>query len=163
MTDAGFAIRAAQRADAGCLARLNATVHARHLEARPDFFKATQLQEVVDWFQSLLERPSTRCWLALADAEPVGYLLMREYQRPENVFCLARHWHEIDHVGVEAQYRGRGIGRALVQTALAAARGTGAREVELASWSFNAEAHAMFRRSGFVPRLLRFDLALSQR
>jgi len=147
MTDAGFAIRAAQRADAACLARLNATVHARHLEARPDFFKATQLAEVVGWFESLLDKPGTRCWLAATGTEAVGYLLMREYQRPENVFCLARHWHEIDHVVVEAEYRGRGIGRALVQTALAAARTTGAREVELASWSFNAEAHAMIARA----------------
>jgi ribosomal protein S18 acetylase RimI-like enzyme len=163
MTDPGFAIRAAQRGDAALLARLNASVHARHLQARPDFFKAAQQEEVVDWFQSLLAKASTRCWLAEIGAEPVGYLLMREYQRPENIFCLARHWHEIDHIAVEAPFRRRGIGRALVQTALAAARATGARDVELASWSFNAQAHALFQRCGFLPRLLRFDLALSER
>jgi len=161
MTDAGFQIRVAAAGDAACLARLNATLHARHLEARPDFFKPAQLAEVAGWFQSLLDKPTTRCWLAEAGAEPVAYLLMREYQRPENIFCLARHWHEIDHVGVEAPFRGRGIGRALMQTALAAARATGAKDVELASWSFNAEAHAMFQRCGFVPRLVRFDLSIS--
>jgi GNAT superfamily N-acetyltransferase len=58
---------------------------------------------------------------------------------------------------VEEAFRGQGIGRALLQTALAAASETGTSDVELASWSFNSEAHAMFRHCGFSPRLLRFD------
>lgn len=159
-------IRPAQPSDAELLARLNATLHALHLRARPDFFKATRPEEVAEWFRSLLDKPTTRCWLAEVEApdaggpgevNAVGYLLMTEHQRPENVFCLARHWHEIDHIGVEEAFRGQGIGRALMQTALAAAAATGATDVELASWSFNADAHAAFERCGFSPRLLRLD------
>ncbi|MEO8185359.1 MAG: GNAT family N-acetyltransferase [Deltaproteobacteria bacterium] len=160
MKGSSLQIRHARPEDDACLARLNATLHAEHLRERPDFFKPTSSEEVAGWFRALLEKPTTRCWIAESDGDAVGYLLMREYQRPENTFCLARHWHEIDHVGVEAAFRGRGIGRTLVQTALAAAAASGAREVELASWSFNTSAHAMFRRCGFVPRLLRFDSAV---
>jgi GNAT superfamily N-acetyltransferase len=82
---------------------------------------------------------------------------MTEHQRHETVFCRERRWHEIDHIGVEQAFRGQGIGRALLQTALAAAEETGTNDVELASWSFNTDAHAMFQRCGFSPRLLRFD------
>lgn len=160
-------LRPAQAPDAGLLAHLNAALHAVHLRERPDFFKAAQPAEVEEWFRGLLDKPSTRCWIAEVDApedaaspaEPraVGYLLMTEHQRPENIFCRERHWHEIDHIGVEEAFRGQGIGRALLQTALAAAAQTGTNDVELASWSFNAEAHALFERCGFRPRLLRFD------
>ena len=159
-------IRPARPDDAELLARLNAELHALHLRERPDFFKAARPAEVQEWFRCLLDKPSTRCWIAELDpagAAParetsaVGYLLMTEHQRPENVFCRERHWHEIDHIGVEQAFRGQGIGRALLQTALAAAAETGTHDVELASWWFNAEAHAMFQRCGFSPRLLRFD------
>lgn len=160
-------LRPAQASDAGLLARLNAALHAVHLRERPDFFKAARPAEVEQWFRGLLDKPSTRCWLAELDAlgdpqspaEPcaVGYLLMTEHQRPANVFCRERHWHEIDHIGVEEAFRGQGIGRALLQTALAAAEQTGTNDVELASWSFNSEAHALFQGCGFRPRLLRFD------
>jgi ribosomal protein S18 acetylase RimI-like enzyme len=161
-------LRSAQPCDAGLLARLNATLHAVHLRERPDFFKAPRLAEVEEWFRSLLDKPSTRCWIAELDTTPtlgspaepsaVGYLLMTEHQRAENVFCRERHWHEIDHIGVEEAFRGQGIGRALLQTALAVAAQTGTNDVELASWSFNSEAHALFERCGFRQRLLRFDL-----
>jgi len=157
-----FQIRTARPEDDASLARLNAPVQAEHLRGRPDFFKPTRPEEVAGWFKSLLEKPTTRCWIAEVEGEAVGYLLMREHERPENIFCLARHWHEIDHVGVEVPFRGRGIGRALLQTALAAATASGAREVELASWSFNTGAHAMFQRCGFAPRLLRFDCTVDR-
>jgi ribosomal protein S18 acetylase RimI-like enzyme len=151
-------LRSAQPCDAGLLARLNATLHAVHLRERPDFFKAPRLAEVEEWFRGLLDKPSTRCWIAEVDASAVGYLLMTEHQRPENVFCRERHWHEIDHIGVEEAFRGQGIARALLETALAVATQTGTNDVELASWSFNSGAHALFERCGFRPRLLRFDL-----
>jgi ribosomal protein S18 acetylase RimI-like enzyme len=151
-------IRRARPDDAALLGRLNAALHALHVRERPDFFKPTQPAELQEWFRSLLDRPSTRCWLAELDAAgAVGYLLMTEHQRPENVFCRERHWHEIDHIAVAEAFRGQGIGRALLQTALAAAAETGTSDVELASWWFNSEAHAMFQRCGFSPRLLRFD------
>lgn len=154
---AAHRIRPAQAADAELLARLNVALHAVHLRERPDFFKAARPAEVEEWFRGLLDKPSTRCWIAEVEVSAVGYLLMSEHQRAENVFCRERHWHEIDHIGVEPAFRGQGIGRALLQTALAAAAHTGTSDVELASWSFNSEAHALFLRCGFSPRLLRFD------
>lgn len=160
MTAQGLAIRPAVASDAECLARLNESVHARHLQERPEFFRATDPGELAGWFGELLAKPSTRCWLACIDAVAVGYLLMREHQRTATVFCRERHWHEIEQVGVEPAFRRQGIGQALIRTALAAAAATSAAEVELASWSFNREAHALFARLGFRPRLARFDLRL---
>jgi GNAT superfamily N-acetyltransferase len=162
MTGSDFGIRSARVGDEVCLARLNAALHARHVQERPEFFKQTQIEEVAAWFRTWLEKPTTRSWIAELGSEPAGYLLMSEHQRAENTFCVARHWHEIDHVAVETQFRGRGIARALIETALAAAAATGASDVEIASWSFNTEAHAVFQRCGFRSRLLRFDIPVER-
>jgi GNAT superfamily N-acetyltransferase len=160
MTAARLEVRAATVADAECLVRLNASVQALHLKERPEFFRVTDPGELHEWFCEMLARPSTRCWIAWLAAEAAGYLLMREHEREANVFSRERHWHEIEQIGVEPQFQRRGIGRALIATALAAATTTGASEVELASWSFNRDAHALFMRCGFAPRLSRFDLRL---
>jgi GNAT superfamily N-acetyltransferase len=162
MKRAEFELRLARLGDEACLARLNASVQALHLAARPEFFKPTAADEVCAWFKALLEKPTTRCWLAEVSHEAVGYLLMCEHQRAENTFCLARRWHEIDQVSVEPAFRGRGIGRALVEAALRAASDSGVTEIELSSWAFNTEAHALFRRCGFQPRTLRFDFGTAR-
>jgi ribosomal protein S18 acetylase RimI-like enzyme len=160
MTATGFAIQPAVAADADCLAALNACVHQRHLLERPEFFRATDARELSEWFRELLTKQTTRCWIAWVDTMAAGYVLMREHQRAATVFCRERHWHEIEQIGVEPSHRRQGIGQALIQTALAAAAATSASDVELASWSFNADAQAWFTRLGFRPRLARFDLRL---
>lgn len=162
MTPPGLVVRLAGAADAERLAQLNASVHAPHLRERPEFFRATDPRELGDWFRELLDKPTTRCWLAEVGAAAAGYLLMREHQRAATPFCHERHRHEIEQIGVEAPFRRRGIGLALLQTALAAAAETAASEVELASWSCNEAAHALFARAGFTPRLLRFDRRLDE-
>lgn len=163
MTPAAFHIRPALVDDAPCLVQLNGSVHALHLQERPEFFRTTDSRELEEWFRELLARATTRCWLASVAAVPAGYLLMREHQRAITVFCRERHWHEIEQIGVEAPFRRLGIGQALMQTALDAAAATGAGDVEIASWSFNHDAHAFFARCGFAARLARFDLRLSAR
>jgi GNAT superfamily N-acetyltransferase len=54
--------------------------------------------------------------------------------------------------------RGQGIARALMLEALARVRADGVHEIEATSWSFNDSAHTMFRRLGFVPKTVRFEL-----
>lgn len=47
-------------------------------------------------------------------------------------------------------HRGRGIGAALLDEALAWARGSGAHKVELEHWPWNQRARALYERFGFV-------------
>jgi len=53
--------------------------------------------------------------------------------------------------------RRRGVGRSLMRAALDEARARGFSEVELSSWAFNTDAHALFRSLGFEPRTLTFE------
>ena len=150
-------VRRAVGRDAPALAALNRVVHDMHLARRPDYFKPTRADDVTAWFRERLDEPTTAAWIAEADGRPVGYVLTFFHERGENPFHRGRRWCEIDQIAVDPEWRRRGIGRALMAAALAEADTRGLGYVELFSWAFNTEAHAMFRGVGFEPRHLRFE------
>ncbi|MEP7306475.1 MAG: GNAT family N-acetyltransferase [Acidobacteriota bacterium] len=105
-------IRPAAIGDEALLAALNDFVQALHLGRRPDHFSPTQPTELATWYRSLLEKSTTRIWIAEEDDLPVGYLLAILHEAPENPFVRARRWCEIDQVAVDPSRRRRGIARA---------------------------------------------------
>ena len=151
-------IRSAAVGDETVLAGLNRFAQDLHVERRPDLFRAAKGQEVAAWFRSRLEDPATRAWIADDSGTPIGYLLAMLQERPEGPFTVARRFCEIDQMVVDPARRGQGIARALMLKALSETRAEGVREIEATSWSFNDSAHAMFRRLGFVPKTVRFEL-----
>ena len=152
-------IRAARRGDEDALAKLNAFVQDLHVERRPDQFKPADTSEVARWFGSLLEDPAARIWIAEQEGEPVGYVVALLRERSENPFCRARRWCELDQVAVASNKRKQGIARGLIEHAVVDVQSDGIRDVEVSSWSFNEEAHRAFQRLGFVPKVVRFELA----
>jgi ribosomal protein S18 acetylase RimI-like enzyme len=150
-------IRAAVLGDEQCLAVLNGFVQDLHVAKRPDNFKPCTQAEVVEWFQGRLQNTSARIWIAEEDETPVGYVLTMAQEWAGNPFCRSRRWCEIDHIAVAPDFRRRGVASALIQKALTTADADGLTEVELCSWSFNAEAQALFRKFGFEPKILRWE------
>jgi GNAT superfamily N-acetyltransferase len=105
--------------------------------------------------------PAARLWGPEVDGALVGYVVALVREKPENPFCLARKWWDIDQMGVRAADRRTGIGRALVQQVVSEARARGIRDVELNSWAFNQDPHRAFTRMGFAPKTVRFELRAS--
>ena len=153
-------IRAAVIGDEELLAKLNSLVQDLHLQRRPDHFRHTELSERAGWYKSLLEEPTARMWIAEEQGTPVGYVLAVFHRLPENPFTQARAWCEIDQIAVDSNHRRRGIGRALVLKAIAEVRAEGIQRVEATSWAFNEETQEVFRRLGFTPKTVRFELEL---
>jgi GNAT superfamily N-acetyltransferase len=151
-------LRRAIVADADLLAHLNRFVHDLHVVRRPDQFKPTEPAELARWFRERLGQPTTQAWIAEESDRPVGFALAMHHQRPPTPFAPARDWFEIDQIAVDPEYRKRGIGRWLLDTAIAAARDLGIREVEVTSWSFNEDIQRLLRQVGFKPKLTRFEL-----
>ena len=151
-------IRAACSGDEEILADLNRFVQELHVARRPDHFRPARAPEVADWFKAVLGNRAARIWIAEHDGAPAGYVLALHHEHPENPFRRARRWCEIDQLAVDPAGRRRGIARALVQIAVDDARACGIHDIEVSSWSFNTEAHQTFRRLGFAPRVVRFEL-----
>ena len=160
MSGDAIRVRLAHSGDADQIASLNAFVQDAHVRAHPNWFRPTELLELRDWFRTLLLRPEARVWIAESGRAPIGYISLLVLHRPANALVQARRWCEIDNVAVHAEYRRRGVGRSLVEAALAYARESAVTEVELTSWAFNADAHAFFKNLGFVPRSIRFGQSI---
>ena len=154
-------IRTADIGDAKVLATLNAFVQDVHVQHRPDQFKETSDSELEAWYTSLLEKPTTRAWIAEAEGRPVGYVLALTRDTPENLFTKARIWLEVDQLAVDPNCRRQGVGRSLVFHAIAYAKKEGIGRIEATSWSFNQEAHNLFGQLGFAPKIARFELNLA--
>jgi GNAT superfamily N-acetyltransferase len=150
-------VRGASVGDAETLAALNRFVHDMHLARRPDYFTPRRVEDMSAWYREQLDRLSTAAWIAQEGDAAVGYLLMFVHERAQDPFRHARRWCEIDQIAVDPAWRRRGIGTALMIAALDEASARGLRDVELSSWAFNSDAHAMFQRFGFEPRLVTFE------
>jgi ribosomal protein S18 acetylase RimI-like enzyme len=83
-------------------------------------------------------------FVALADGKVVGWCDIALKPRP-----LLRHGGVLG-LGVVADYRGRGIGRALLETTLRAAKERGVTRVELTVRVDNERAKRLYERCGFV-------------
>jgi ribosomal protein S18 acetylase RimI-like enzyme len=154
-------IRAASAGDVEAIAALNTEVQELHFASRPDQFRTARVEEIAPWITELLHNPSARLWVAELGGAVVGYVVTLVRERPENPFCPARTWWEIDNLGVQAKHRRGGIGRALVSHVVDEARARGIRDLELQAWAFNQNAQQAFRSLGFVPKVVRFELSTS--
>lgn len=100
---------------------------------------AAELEEIV-------ASPATVLFLAEVDGEIVGSLTLALFRIPTGL----RAW--IEDVVVDSGARGKGVGEALNQAALAHARSVGARTVDLTSRPSREAANRLYQRIGFVER-----------
>lgn len=149
-------VRQGKEGDAEVLADLNSFVQELHVAHVPQRFKPSETVAIAEWFRTMIRNPDCRAWIAEAEGLPAGYALTVTYDRPENPFCFGRVYCEIDQIGVSPEFRRKGVARSLIERVLYEARSSGVRDVELNSWSFNAEAHDTFRALGFRPQIVRF-------
>ena len=94
----------------------------------------------------IVENPSTVLFLARVDGEIMGSLTLAFYRIPTGL----KAW--IEDVVVDDAVRGRGVGAALNQAALAEARRRGAKDVSLTSRPSREAANRLYLRLGFVAR-----------
>ena len=100
---------------------------------------AVELEEIVS-------SPATVLFLARVDDEIVGSLTLALFRIPTGL----RAW--IEDVVVDGEARGKGVGEALNQAALAHARSVGARTVDLTSRPSREAANRLYQRIGFTAR-----------
>lgn len=95
---------------------------------------------------AMLAHPTTTLFVARIDGRVAGMLTLSAFPTPTGI----RAWVE-DVVTSEAA-RGKGIGAMLIDAALAQARGTGARTVDLTSRPSRESANRLYQRLGFEAR-----------
>lgn len=106
--------------------------------------------------KKIIDSDASRLLLASAADSVLGMLTIVIFPLPSGT----RAW--IEDVVVDTAGRGKGVGQALNEEALALARREGARTVDLTSRPSRAAANRLYKRIGFVPRetnIYRFQIS----
>ena len=150
-------IRQAMSTDALGLSSLSMDVQILHAQHHPDIFKVPQNEAfAVSFFVEMLGNPAVRIFIAEKEGKPVGYILCKLVERPENPFTFAARLLLVDQLSVRPAAHGQGIGRALMQRAEILAEEWDVQRLQLDSWDFNISAHGFFERLGFQKFDFRF-------
>jgi ribosomal protein S18 acetylase RimI-like enzyme len=150
-------IRPATPKDSLTLSALCRDVQSLHAEHHPQVFKMPQSDKfAVEFFDEILASPEFTTYIAEADGRPLGYILCRLVDRPENAFTFTNRFLLIDQISVRPDAQRRGVGTSLLKKAEGLARELGFAKIQLDSWDFNLEAHACFEKFGFEKFNYRF-------
>ena len=153
-------VRDASEHDLPALVAINEQVQVQHFAERPDQFKPVDSAATERWLRQALENAAVFVSVAELDGRVIGSLVASRQERAEGLFVHAQVWWYVDQIGVLASYRRRGACRALLERLIGQARDAGVPRIELNSWAFNADAQAAFRKLGFLPKHVRFELSV---
>lgn len=145
-----LSIRSADAGDLDSLTSIAEEVGMMHVKALPQVFRAPG--DGSAWQESLMrgtEDENAGILVAELDREIVGFVQIDYRAAPNNPMLLNRHYAWIDQIGVKSEYRGRGIGKALMEAASSWARDMGADQIELNVWEFNQRAISFYEELGY--------------
>lgn len=143
-------IRRAVSTDNILLSRLCMDVQRLHAEQHSDIFKMPQQEAfAASFFDEVLADPITSIFISERDGEPLGYVLCKLIERPENPFTFSMRYLLIDQISVRPAEQGKGVGSALLKQAEVLAKELNVSRIQLDSWGFNTEAHGFFEKMGF--------------
>lgn len=143
-------VRPATLADYRALCSLFDELDEFHRQARPDFFRpfagpARSWAQIGQW----LAGPGSTVLVAQAGGEMVGLAVLLAQPASGFAGAVPRKVVEIDNLVVRADWRGRGVGRRLVNASVDWSRDRGASHVEVAVHAVNRDARRFYVDSGF--------------
>ncbi|MBL8545556.1 MAG: GNAT family N-acetyltransferase [Hyphomonadaceae bacterium] len=129
----------------GAFARATFTDTFGHLYPPEDLAAFVEAKYRAEVIGEEIADPATRYVLALRDGGIVGYCKMGDVDMDVDATGAL----ELHRLYVDASTKGTGVAKAMMDDALAWARGKGARVMYLSVWENNARAQAFYRRYGF--------------
>lgn len=143
-------IRIEQTNDASLLARLNYDVQQLHHEIEPEIFKPYSEESMKCLFEEILMASNSSAYIAFVENNPAGYILLDEIHKEENYFRKGYSVLYIDQICVDEHYRGKGVGKALVNYSKMYAKERNIQRIEMDYWSRNEHSGEFFRGQGFA-------------
>jgi ribosomal protein S18 acetylase RimI-like enzyme len=142
-------IRNAHAEDLDALIALFEEFQAHHSSLIPDVYGTPSSSELADWFKVKFDDSTIPVLIAIADGRAVAYSVVRFAKDESSLFRHPRSYAYIIHAHVTAEYRNRGIARALLEEIKRRARQAGISKIELGVNSANKEARAAWYSMGF--------------
>ena len=136
----------------GDLARVNEmrqAVSALHAAGRPDIFRPEFCEALRERAALALDAPDADVLVACLDGVVCGFALVQYVERAESPCLCAQRFCHIEEFGVDAAFRRRGVGTALLAFCRAEAARMGFSRLDLDVWAFNETAQKFYEAAGF--------------
>lgn len=153
--DTAIQYREATQDDLPAVCALGMQVNNLHHEACPGHFAAPAdpLRDSAHWAASLAQPMATIFVAEPAPGELAGFITVAIQDEAHSLLQPMR-FGRIGTVGVAPEWRGHGIGRALMQRAQDWAQARGGCELRLQVWAFNEAARRLYDELGYELRML---------
>lgn len=153
-------IRSAHASDAESVGKILVESNRFHAALLPDRFQLADPVMTQAWFDEVVNNPWITLFVAELDEKIVGLLLVSIATQPDDPIFCDRTYATIDELIVTERYRGRGIGRLLMNRAQQWAIDHQARDIELQVWEGNTSARSLYERLGYktIQRTLSLEL-----
>jgi ribosomal protein S18 acetylase RimI-like enzyme len=144
-------IRQATLEDYAGLCAVFAEVDTLHVEAQPQVFRdAGDTARPRAYIASIVNDENACLWVAEHEGQIVGLVKIAIRETRDIPVLVPRQYAEIGTLAVAQNYRRRGIGRALMETAERWASERGIDQIELSVWEFNDQARAFYAALGYL-------------
>ena len=155
-------VRKAEEKDLASVLRLLVQVNMVHHNGRPDLFKGPVTKYTADELRKIFQDPETPVFVCTDAADAVQGYAMCMFKRHANDNLMADvKTLYIDDLCVDETVRGKGVGTALYEHAVAFAKETGCYNVTLNVWTLNPPAMRFYEKLGMKPRRIEMEHILS--
>ena len=154
-------IRKAIPADLPVVNSLLEQVLAVHHRGRPDLFRSSGKKYTDKELLDIFANPDTPVFLYEEDGTVLGYAFCAVKQSSANNLVPVRTLY-VDDLCVDAQSRGKHVGKALFGHVKAYAEGIGCHNVTLHVWECNPGARAFYDAMGMTPQYTSMELRLTE-
>ena len=143
-------LRTATQEDYDALCTLFAEVERVHYEALSEFFRSVEgPARSREFFAKMLANEDAALFVAENEGALIGVISCFIDNTPQASFIVPRRFVHIDDMVVDASFRHRGVGQALLERVHQWTQEKGLAEVELAVWEFNTTARSLYEKLGY--------------
>lgn len=131
-----------------------------HAQGQPRRFRAGGRPFPETYVRELLNSPLNEILVSERDGVVTGFMILKIQDTPPIDILQPRRYVLVDTIAVAPAYQRRGIGRALIEAAVAWGRNYGAQDLELGVAAFNTAAIAFYERLGFAQTNLKMSRSI---
>lgn len=143
-------VRDAKVKDFKLMSNIFKQVDGLHSEAHPDIFnQPIDNARSNDYLISVFQNDKQKLIVAVEDSMIIGLAKADLECAPNIPLFVQREWLSISTIVVDENHRGKGIGKALLDSLYDWAKENNVNEVELTVFSFNESAIEFYKKNGF--------------